>query len=356
MYIKRISDKQRYYFSSECNLQKFLHENSGIIKDSLPIHLQPEKLISVERELFNLDNLYIDENGILYLVEVKRFSDNRGRRSVLAQALDYGAVFRESVLDADHFISLLDDRGSESLETIKSLFSDSRIKCNFEKCLKIGSFKIVVVADEINKSLIELCDYTFESSRTNYELTVIELKLFGDVSKTEENLQEDSFDGIIGSTLWFNRGYFPIQKTSLSKKSFEMIFDELPEKTKLDVEVFLKVLFEDFGVEAKYTSKEIALYYKGKSLYTFLKFNYDDNSCWDILSTQIYKVGNESELYKKLLSEKLSMEGTNAQVNVLDGGKRLNIVLEMSYVRSYRQFASTFTKEILSKRVNYEQY
>src|SRR5262245_41494007 len=40
---------------------------------------------------WSLDHLFLDQAGILTLVEVKRSSDSRARREVVAQMLDYAA-------------------------------------------------------------------------------------------------------------------------------------------------------------------------------------------------------------------------------------------------------------------------
>jgi hypothetical protein len=40
---------------------------------------------------WSLDHLFLDQDGIPTLVEVKRASDPRGRREVVAQMLDYAA-------------------------------------------------------------------------------------------------------------------------------------------------------------------------------------------------------------------------------------------------------------------------
>jgi len=45
---------------------------------------------------WSLDHLYLDARGIPTLVEVKRSSDTRGRREVVAQMLDYAANARVS--------------------------------------------------------------------------------------------------------------------------------------------------------------------------------------------------------------------------------------------------------------------
>lgn len=45
---------------------------------------------------WRLDHLYVDARGVPTLVEVKRSSDTRGRREVVAQMLDYAANAKSS--------------------------------------------------------------------------------------------------------------------------------------------------------------------------------------------------------------------------------------------------------------------
>src|SRR5688572_18045462 len=67
-------------------------------------HLPPRRWLLITREAgialvsddgggsrWSLDHLFVDQDGIPTLVEVKRASDTRGRREVVAQMLDYAA-------------------------------------------------------------------------------------------------------------------------------------------------------------------------------------------------------------------------------------------------------------------------
>jgi hypothetical protein len=52
--------------------------------------------ISIPSTGFNLDHLFLDDEGIPVLVEVKRASDTRIRREVVGRMLDYAADLRRA--------------------------------------------------------------------------------------------------------------------------------------------------------------------------------------------------------------------------------------------------------------------
>lgn len=72
-----------------------------------------------QRTRWSLDNLYADSNGTPVLVEVKRASDPRIRREVVAQLLDYAASFTfdwdaERLSSAWRSTTLADDRDPDT--------------------------------------------------------------------------------------------------------------------------------------------------------------------------------------------------------------------------------------------------
>jgi hypothetical protein len=74
---------------------------------------------------WSLDHLYLDRDGVPTLVEVKRSSDTRGRREVVAQMLDYAANAR-ATFGVELLIDWLDQtasrRGSTGAETLRQAF------------------------------------------------------------------------------------------------------------------------------------------------------------------------------------------------------------------------------------------
>jgi hypothetical protein len=90
-------------YSSEDLLQALLERHSELLAgDQLTPDLVPRRFILVRREAgvpdsagaadrWSLDHLFLDQDGVPTLVEVKRSSDTRIRREVVGQMLDYAA-------------------------------------------------------------------------------------------------------------------------------------------------------------------------------------------------------------------------------------------------------------------------
>jgi hypothetical protein len=83
--------EQRY--EAEEVLQTLIADHPRILTDDSGD--QPTEWLLVKREApvgsWSLDHLYLDHAGVPTLIEVKRSSDTRLRREVVAQMLDYAA-------------------------------------------------------------------------------------------------------------------------------------------------------------------------------------------------------------------------------------------------------------------------
>lgn len=73
---------------------------------------------------WSLDHLYVDRDGVPTLVEVKRSSDTRGRREVVAQMLDYAANARLS-FSAERMAAWLEDETPARGTTATQALSDT---------------------------------------------------------------------------------------------------------------------------------------------------------------------------------------------------------------------------------------
>lgn len=89
-------------FESEDLLQELLATHPSLIAGDAVDPTNPRRWLLIAREQsvpgeeggagrWSLDHLFIDQDGVPTLVEVKRASDTRGRREVVAQMLDYAA-------------------------------------------------------------------------------------------------------------------------------------------------------------------------------------------------------------------------------------------------------------------------
>jgi hypothetical protein len=88
-------------YDSEALLQELLEKYPDLLAGDQINQASPRKWILVSREMqisseeiegrWSLDHLFLDQDGIPTLVEVKRSSDTRLRREVVGQMLDYAA-------------------------------------------------------------------------------------------------------------------------------------------------------------------------------------------------------------------------------------------------------------------------
>lgn len=89
-------------FESEDLLQRLLATHPSLIAGDAVDPSNPRRWLLIAREQgvpgeeggggrWSLDHLFVDQDGVPTLVEVKRASDTRGRREVVAQMLDYAA-------------------------------------------------------------------------------------------------------------------------------------------------------------------------------------------------------------------------------------------------------------------------
>ncbi len=89
-------------YESENLLQEFLQKYPNLLAGDQIDSVSPRRWLLVSREAgvpadeeggdrWSLDHLFLDQDGIPTLVEVKRSSDTRIRREVVGQMLDYAA-------------------------------------------------------------------------------------------------------------------------------------------------------------------------------------------------------------------------------------------------------------------------
>jgi hypothetical protein len=99
----------RQDFEKEDYLQNYIHNNP----ESIPVYEieEDKRLFVVAREFSTesgpIDALAIDKDGDIYVVETKLFK-NPDKRTVVAQALDYGASLWKHFGDFSDFLSRLD--------------------------------------------------------------------------------------------------------------------------------------------------------------------------------------------------------------------------------------------------------
>jgi hypothetical protein len=174
-------------FEKEDYLQNYIHENP----ESIPVYeIQEDKRLFVMAREFPtesgpIDALAIDKDGDIYVVETKLYK-NPDKRTVVAQALDYGASMWKHMNDFDEFVSILDadvrDKFGMGLEEkIKSFFAidDEQSKLVLDAMrmnLREGKIKFVVLMDSMDERLKDLIIYVNQNSQ--FDIYAVQLEYY----------------------------------------------------------------------------------------------------------------------------------------------------------------------------------
>jgi hypothetical protein len=171
-------------YASEDLLQTLLEHYPDLLAGEQIDEAAPRRWLLVSREVgvpgeedstgrWSLDHLFLDQDAIPTLVEVKRSSDTRVRREVVGQMLDYAAnavVYWPVETIRAKFEAACESRGDDPAqlvaELIESDFDDDvaveafwgQVKTN----LRAGQIRLVFVADEIPPELRRVVEFLNE--------------------------------------------------------------------------------------------------------------------------------------------------------------------------------------------------
>ena len=187
----RLTELSRGAYDSEALFQTLLADHPDLLRAaSGPVG----RLLLVSREAsvpeaegsagrWSLDHLFLDRDGVPVLVEVKRASDTRARREVVAQMLDYaanGVAYWPIEQLAEAFVRTSEDEGVDP-DAKLSAFLDGGDGEGFwrqvEANLKAGRIRMVFVADSISKELRRIVEFLNEQMRPA-EVLAIEVEQF----------------------------------------------------------------------------------------------------------------------------------------------------------------------------------
>jgi hypothetical protein len=146
-------------------------------------------------KLLSLDHLFLDQDGIPTLVEVKRSSDTRLRREVIAQMLDYAA---NAVLYLP--VEEIREKVDDDLSLTESFLDDDvnpeefwlKVKTN----LQAGKIRMLFVADEIPGELISIIEF-LNVQMNPAEVLAVEIKQYVDSEEKIKTL----VPRVIGQTM-----------------------------------------------------------------------------------------------------------------------------------------------------------
>lgn len=176
----------RQNFDKENFLQDYIHNNP----ESIPVYEieEDKRLFVVAREFRTesgpIDALAVDKDGDIYVVETKLYK-NPDKRTVVAQALDYGAsLWRHS--DYSEFISQINNEINQKFkisfeEKVKEFFSINSeqlaiMQETIRKNLQEGSIKFVILMDAVEDRLKDLIVYINQNSQ--FDIYAVQLEYY----------------------------------------------------------------------------------------------------------------------------------------------------------------------------------
>ena len=174
-------------FDKEDYLQQYIHENP----ESIPLYDIKEdiKLLILAREFPTnsgpIDAIGIDKDGEIYIVETKLYK-NPDKRTVIAQALDYGAALWKHSGDFAQFVSTLESSVSKTFtaslaQKLQEFFElaeeeTAALLESVRKNLSDGAFRFVVLMDQLDDRLKDLVVYVNQNSQ--FDVYAVELEYY----------------------------------------------------------------------------------------------------------------------------------------------------------------------------------
>ncbi len=133
-----------------------------------------------EADRFSLDHLFVDQDGVPTLVEVKRAADTRARREVVAQMLDYAAN-AQNFMDAGAVRGAFEAENPNAAELLEVALGaevePDVLWDQFASNLRAGNLRLVFLADRIPSELRTLIEFLNEQF-TSIEVYGIEVTTF----------------------------------------------------------------------------------------------------------------------------------------------------------------------------------
>lgn len=182
-------------YDSESVLQTLLAKHPNLLAGKQINGAFPRRWLLISREMaipleeggggwMSLDHLFLDQDAIPTLVEVKRSSDTRIRREVVGQMLDYAAnavVYWPLETIRARFEANCNSQGQDSYQTLAEFLGDAIAPEEFwqqaQNNLKMGNIRLLFVADEIPAELQRIVEFLNEQMNPA-EVLAVEIKQY----------------------------------------------------------------------------------------------------------------------------------------------------------------------------------
>jgi hypothetical protein len=177
--------------SLEDALQHLLATYPSLLPGSAidPGSVDPPRFVLLRREMpvgqWSLDHLFVDQTGVLTLVETKLFANPEARREVIGQLIEYaanasahwgGGLVRQAAAEFHA------GNGRELDEVLKTTFGEDldpdTLWASVEDNLQRGRIRLIIAADELRPEVRRMIEY-LNQEMSNAELLGLELKCYG---------------------------------------------------------------------------------------------------------------------------------------------------------------------------------
>lgn len=217
---QRLTALENSSYVNEDMLQKYLEDYPDLLAGYQVNEINPRRWLLVKREMgiadgpnasdrWSLDHLFLDQDGIPTLIEVKRAGNTEIRRTVVGQMLDYAA---NSILHwspdvvRQRFEKNCNEKNIDPTEAVAALLEidpidSDRIESYWDTVydnLKSGQVRLIFVADRIPKELRRIIEFLNERMQdvevlgvelpqyVGADLTVIVPKVIGKTTLAEQ--------------------------------------------------------------------------------------------------------------------------------------------------------------------------
>lgn len=183
-------------YENEDIFQELLAQYPNLIPGNQINSTNPVRLMLLTREAgiadsedsadrWNVDHLYVDQDAVLTLVEVKRSSDTRIRREVVGQVLEYAAnavAYWSTERLREVFSANCARQGKNPDEELQQFLGGEQANAalfwqRVETNLKAGKIRLLFVADVISNELCRIIEF-LNANMQSVEVLAVECKQF----------------------------------------------------------------------------------------------------------------------------------------------------------------------------------
>jgi hypothetical protein len=240
-------------FEKESYLQEYIHKNP----ESIPVYeIQEDKKLFVAAREFPtesgpIDALAIDKDGEIYIVETKLYK-NPDKRTVVAQALDYGASLWKHFSDFGEFSTMLNEEVQAEFkvsfeEKVKELFGleDEEYQNALEAMrinLREGNIKFVILMDSIDERLKDLILYVNQNSKFDIYAVQMEYYKYEEYEIMVPKIFGVEVKKIIGSTspgkkIWSKEEFLQDAKNKINDEQVSLLLGDFYEFTEKNADI-----------------------------------------------------------------------------------------------------------------------